>query len=302
MMNITCPKCSNKESIIKYGKTGPHQRFKCCKCGKTFINSNSPLKHLQVNKQKFKKFIGLMIDDVALDVIARNLKFDVKTIHYYRYIVFHALNNYQNNVIISGDILIDETFLRIQEKQHKIVRPDGKGIRGISFNQLCIITLINTQGIALAKVSSRGMAQPDDYKKLFDHNIGFVNSFIHDGNTKTYQFMNQYKANAINARKDTSEIYSTIMIDSLHSNLKRYLFKHAGYRMKNIQHYLNFFIYRTNFLASHNYKTKKQKLEIKNKMIEDLLLKVENQTKKITYKDFLSDEGITYILNYIRNR
>jgi hypothetical protein len=63
-----------------------------------------------------------MIDDVALEVIACNLKINIKTAHYDRFLVFHALKDYQNRVTLTGSILIDDTFISIREKRNKIVK------------------------------------------------------------------------------------------------------------------------------------------------------------------------------------
>ena len=237
-----------------------------------------------------------MIDDVTLDVAARNLKINIKTAHYYRYIIFHSLMNYQDEVKLTGSIIIDETFISIREKKYKILRPDGKNIRGLSFNQLCVITMLNLRGLCLAKVSSRGMAQPEDFIRLFNQNIGSVKQLLHDGNPKQVQFMNQFNTDKINVKKDEREEYSTIIVDSLHSNIKRYLFKHAGYRLKNIQHYLNFFVYRYNQLILSNSKNKTEQLLAKNQMISDLFSRVKKISKSITYKTYLDDQGITDIL------
>jgi hypothetical protein len=187
-------------------------------------------------------------------------------------------------------------FISIGEKQYKIYRDDGKDIRGLSFNQLCVIELINLQGISLAKVSSRAMALPEHYKLLFSDNIVNPNLFIHDENTKQYQFMNQFKCEEVNARKDQTEMYSTDMIDSYHSNLKRYLFKHAGYRLKSLQHYLNFFVFRQNYLAQNDIKNMRHQIEVKNRMCEELMIRVKGIKKNITYQTYLKDEGITDIL------
>jgi transposase-like protein len=293
----TCPKCGSLNSMIKHGKTkNGTQRYKCKSCLKTYILNESPTKYLQNSDYTLRRFIGLMIDDVALDVIARNLKMNIKTAHYYRYLVFHSLKNYQEEVKLSGKILIDETFMRIQESQYKLYRLDGKGIRGLSFNQLCIITLIDLTGICVAKISSRAMALPDDYKRLFNHNIKAVKLFIHDGNPKSYQFMNQFNCDKVDARRDCSGNYSTDLIDSLHRNIKRYLFKHAGYRLKNLQYYLDFFVYRHNHLLSKKPKNKREELIAKNRMIDELFLKILSNKKSITYKTYLNDEGITDVL------
>lgn len=131
-------------------------------------------------------------------------------------------------------------------------RADGKGIRGLSFNQLCVATLIDLLGQSVAKVASRAMLLPHHYINLFTENVGDVETFIHDGNTKTFQFINQFNIHKVNAKKDESGEYSTILIDSYHNNLKRFLFKHNGYKLKNLQHYINFFVYRQNYLSSNN--------------------------------------------------
>jgi hypothetical protein len=295
--NKICPKCGSYGPLSKNGKSPKGvQRFKCPSCERTFILDESSTKHLHTSDYFFKKFIGYMIDDVTLEVISRNLNINIKTAHYYRYLVFHALSDYQSEIKMGGTILIDETFISIREKKYKIYRADGKDLRGLSFNQLCVITLINLQGISLAKVSSRAMALPEHYKLLFNRNIYNPKLFIHDGNTKQYQFINQFNCEKVNARKDQSEMYSTEIFDSYHSNLKRYLFKHAGHRLKYLQHYLNFFVFRQNYLAKNNIRNMRHQLEVKNRMCEELMLRVKKVKKSITYQTYLKDKGITDIL------
>ena len=296
---MICPKCGTQGSIVKNGRTkNGTQRYRCKSCHKTSIINASPTKHLRNSDYCLKKFIGYMIDDVTLDVIARNLKINIKTALYYRFLVFYALQNYQNKVLLSGSILIDETFISIREKRYKKTNPDGKNFRGLSFNQLCIITLISLQGICVAKVASRAMALPNDYCRLFNINIGNVSRFLHDGNTKQYRFMKQFECDSVDVRRSESEDeeLSTKLIDSLHSNIKRYLFKHAGYRLKHIQHYLNFFVFRFNQISAANPKNKTKLLKTKTKMIETLFQWIMKTRKTITYRTFLKHDGISDIL------
>jgi len=295
--NQLCPKCGTLQNLIKNGKNKDGtQRYKCKHCDKTFIMNESSTKQLHISDYFFKKFIGYMIDDVTLEVISRNLNINIKTAHYYRYLVFHALSNYQSEIMMTGTILIDETFISIREKQYKIYRADGKDIRGLSFNQLCVITMINLYGISLAKVSSRAMASPNHFIKLFNENIIKPELFIHDGNPKQVQFMNQFPCKKVNARKDETNTYKTDLIDAYHSNIKRYLFKHSGYRLKYLQHYLNFFVYRQNYLAMHDIRNMRHQHLVKNEMCDDLFNKVIKSKKDIIYKTYLKDKGIIDIL------
>jgi hypothetical protein len=159
-----------------------------------------------------------------------------------------------------------------------------------------VTTLVNLEGIVTAKVSSRAMALPIHYFNLFSINVKDPELFIHDGNPKQYQFMNSFECKKVNARKDPDEIYNTDYVDSFHSNIKRYFFKHAGFELKYIQHYLNFFVYRYNYLSKHKPKNISQQLDVKNLMIKDLFNRVKKTSKIITYSNYLKDRGITDIL------
>lgn len=294
---ISCHNCGSISNIIKNGRNSKgKQRYLCKNCNKSFIENTSPLKYLKISEYTFKKFIGYMIDDTTMEVISRNLELDIKTIHYYRFIVFKSIENIQDSIKLNGSILIDETFIPIREKKYKILRHDNKETRGLSYNQLCIITMIDLSGNSVAKATNRAMALPIHYLENFIDNIGVVNEFIHDGNLRATQFMNYFKVDKVNGRKDETSMYSIDLIDHYHGNLKRYLFKHIGYRLKNVQHYLNFFVYRQNYLKSAEIFNMRDQNKVKNQMVNDLFEIVKNSKKQVRYVDYLKDEGIKNIL------
>jgi len=294
---ISCHNCGSISNIIKNGRNSKgKQRYLCKNCNKSFIENTSPLKYLKISEYTFKKFIGYMIDDTTMEVIPVNLELDIKTIHYYRFIVFKSIENIQDSIKLNGSILIDETFIPIREKKYKILRHDNKETRGLSYNQLCIITMIDLSGNSVAKATNRAMALPIHYLENFIDNIGVVNEFIHDGNLRATQFMNYFKVDKVNGRKDETGMYSIDLIDHYHGNLKRYLFKHIGYRLKNVQHYLNFFVYRQNYLKSAEIFNMRDQNKVKNQMVNDLFEIVKNSKKQVRYVDYLKDEGIKNIL------
>jgi len=126
-----------------------------------------------------------------------------------------------------------------------------------------------------------------------------LGTYIMDGSTTQKQFMRQFKVPNYDARREGDGKYDTILVDSLHSNIKRYLFKHAGYRLKNLQHYMNFFVYRYNHTPKSKYNNNRQLINSRNAMIDDLYLRVKRVQKKITYRNFQSDLGITGILKSV---
>jgi transposase-like protein len=112
-----CPKCGTYGLLSKNGKSLKSiQRYKFSSCKKTFILDESSTKNLRTSNFFFKKFVGYIIDDVTLEVISRNLNINIKTAHYYRYLVFHSLLDYQSEVRMSGTILIVETFYQYWRK------------------------------------------------------------------------------------------------------------------------------------------------------------------------------------------
>lgn len=295
-----CPKCGTIGSLTKNGRDAKkQQRYKCSSCKKTFLLDNSTTSKLKKSDYTFKKFIGYMVDDVTIEVIARNLSIDHKTALYYRYLVFETLRNYQDEVVLNGTIVMDETYVSINDKRYKLYRPDGKGIRGISYNHLGVITMIDISGRCIAKVASRATPKPKKFIKLCTHNIGNIQKFIHDGATCQRQFMKQFKVPNYDAHREGDGEYSTKIVDSLHSNIKRYLSKHGGYRLKNLQHYLNFFVYRYNNTPRTKYYTNKELVDYRNRMIDELNQRVKKAEKKITIRNFQSDLGITEILESI---
>jgi len=295
-----CPKCGTIGSLTKNGRDAKkQQRYRCSSCKKTFLLDNSTTSKLKKSDYTFKKFIGYMVDDVTIEVIARNLSIDHKTALYYRYLVFEALRNYQDEVVLNGTIVMDETYVRINDKRYKLYRPDRKGIRGISYNHLGVITMIDISGRCIAKVASRATPKPRKFIELCTHNIGNIQKIIHDGATCQIQFMKQFNVPKYDAHREGDGEYSTKIVDSLHSNIKRYLSKHGGYRLKNLQHYLNFFVYRYNNTPRTKYYTNKELVDYRNRMIDELNQRVKKAEKKITIRNFQSDLGITEILESI---
>lgn len=233
--NNMCLLCGSIDSSVKHGRdTKGRQRFLCKSCNKSYIKNTSSLKHLKTSDYIFKKFLGLMIDDTTIEVIARNLKINTKTVNYWKFIVFKSLENFQDNIKLNGTILIDETFIPIRNKKYKIIKHANKETRGISYNQLCIITMIDLHGISVAKVASRAMAMPEHYIKLFTNNIGNIDKFIYDGNRRGFQFMKSFNVEYIDGKRGITEEYSIDLVDNYHSILKRHIFKHNGFNIKNI--------------------------------------------------------------------
>ena len=66
--------------------------------------------------------------------------------------------------------------------------------------------------------------------------------------------------------------------------------------MKNLQHYLNFFVYRYNQLILANSRNKTEQLKTKNRIVDNLFERIVQSPKVITYQTYLNDKGILNVL------
>ena len=91
--NCICPHC-NHNHIVKMGKNGTVQKFKCKDCGKMFsvktntifANSNKPI-------SLWKEYIQLMFDGLTLEKISKRLSINIKTAFYWRHKILKVLTN-----------------------------------------------------------------------------------------------------------------------------------------------------------------------------------------------------------------
>jgi hypothetical protein len=62
---------------------------------------------------------------------------------------------------------------------------------------------------------------------------------------------------------------------------------------------MNFFVYRYNHTPKKKHNNNRQLINSRNDMIDDLYRRVKSINKKITYRNFQSDPGITEILESV---
>ena len=67
-----------------------------------------------------------MIDDTTMEVISRNLKTDIKSIHYTVLSCLKFIEDIQDSIKLNGSVIIDETFIPIRELKYRIKKHDNK--------------------------------------------------------------------------------------------------------------------------------------------------------------------------------
>ena len=238
-----CPICNNSDYYLVGHSLSHSQRFKCKTCNKTFgLLTNSIFNSTKKNLYAWIKFIDLMIYNVPLECIEFNLDLDHKTVFLWRHKIFSTVDTYQDNVILKDTIWLDEIYIEDLE----IKRPEGLKDRGLSKYKRCIVIGIDIYKNIIAISSGNGKISTSRFNKAVKNHIKKGSKLIHDGDHSHYKLIKDYeldehyfKANV----KDKEYLEAMNLINSLSSWLKRYLYRFIGMKMKNIQSYLNWFVY-----------------------------------------------------------
>lgn len=241
---VICPKCNS----INYYKDGfsnaHHIRFRCKDCNTSYtLLSDSIFNSNKISFHKFMSYISLMSFNVPLETLKEVLDISANTAELWRKKVFETVNGYQEHLLLSNRVWIDETYI---EDYEVLAIKHGKHLRGLSRSKICIVVAIDSNKNMIAVISGHGKPSSSRIIKSLKSHIKEGSHIIHDGDFSHYQLIKElnctevfYKANI----KDKEYEEHMALINNMCSWLKRYLRRFLGMDLKNLQSYLNWFIY-----------------------------------------------------------
>ena len=274
-----CPFCTSIE-FKKSGYTNSGvQRYKCV-CNKTFLPTTGTIfDDHKLSISEWMEYCLNLFRHVSILAGSWNNKNAYNTSRYWLQKLFLTLDGIQDNIVLSGDVWLDETFYSVILKD--IVRnEDGAKLRGLSVNQLCI-------GVATDKENTifllEGNGKPSQ-KKTYDAFRGHIqpkSTLIHAKESAHKRLVKQLELNSVShaskALKGMLDKDNPLYpVNRAHAILKMFLNSHTGFLRNDIQGYLNLFALVTN-------------------PPNDMLLKVEmvvnlafQNPKMLRYRDFYS--------------
>lgn len=207
-INTLCPDCDvvyrSKSDIVKYGKRGSVQVFKCKKCGKKFtLFSGTILEKTKWHWDIWLKVLELVLNDYPIHAIQHVLINDLgcaginyKTVWLWRMKLIHAMASIEPPVL-TGVVQVDETFVRESQKGSRNLvsfldkedvrkarygyRPSKLGSLGPEF--ATIVAAVDNRGYCVCKVSSLGGLTQERFDILFDDYIDSPSYLCTDANT-----------------------------------------------------------------------------------------------------------------------
>lgn len=239
---IRCHHCPSK-SFIKYGYRNGLKVYKCKECGRKFTNlTNTIFDSKKVPITEWIEFLLHLFEFHSIKTSSRDNRNSSSTGNYWLKKVFKILKNIQKDVILKNKVYLDELFFPVI-KSKTILSDNGKKLRGISRNKICVAVAIDEETMAIIVEPTSKPSDSSTWNAM-GKIIQPKSHLIHD----------QERSHGILIRKLnlTSETYDTNFtkgltdkenpldpINNIHSLIKRFMKQHGGYNRDNLQDWMN---------------------------------------------------------------
>ena len=242
-----CPYCGSS-SFQKYGHTRIGvQRYKCTdvECHQTFLPTTGTIfdEH-RISISEWIEYCMNIFRNVTITADSWNNKNAFTTSRYWLEKLFLLLDGYQDDIIVSDKVWLDETYYGIMLRD-RVQNEDGTSPRGLSKNKICV-------GVATDKkntiIIAEGFGKPSQ-KMSYDTFITHIkpgSTLIHDKESTHKKLVRElglvseeYAARDLKGLDDFENPLDPV--NNLHYLIKRFLYAHSGFDRSQIQGYLNLY-------------------------------------------------------------
>lgn len=244
-----CPYCKCQK-FQKYGHTKIGvQRYKCSNeiCGQTFLPTTGTIfdEH-RISISEWIEYCMNIFRNVTVSADSWNNKNAFETSRYWLEKLFLLLGGYQDNIVLSGKVWLDETYYSVMTRD-KELNADGSSPRGLSRNKICI-------GVATDKkdtiIIAEGFGKPSQKMSCdcFLTHIKPGSTLVHDKESthkklvkKLSLVSEEYSAKELKGLEDFENPLDPV--NHIHYLTKRFLYAHSGFERSQIQAYLNLYAF-----------------------------------------------------------
>lgn len=239
---IRCHHCSST-NFINYGYTkNGIKKFKCKECNRTFTNlTNTIFDSHKIAISEWIEYLIHLFEFHSIKTSSRDNRNSSSTGNYWLKKVFEVLKNCQKYVVLKNKVYIDELYFPLIKS--KTVLKDGKKLRGISRNKICVATGIDEDSLYI-KVENTSKPSDKSTWNAYGDVIQKGSHLIHDEERSHGVLIRNLSL--------TSEVYSTKYtkglsdkdnpldpINNIHYLIKRFMREHGGFERESLQDWMN---------------------------------------------------------------
>ena len=241
-----CPHC-NSEQFSRRGLTANGIQRYVCSCGQTFLpTTNTIFDRRKIPISEWMEYCLNLFRYVSINADSWNNKNAFSTSRYWLEKLFMTLADYQQNIILSGMVWLDETYYPVITS-HIDRKEDGSKYRGLSHNQICIGAATDKENVVCFVEGTGKPSQRKTYDTFSKH-IAVGSTLVHDKEAAHKKLVSslglisqEYHAKDLKGLKDSENPLNPI--NTIHDSLKKFLNAHSGFNRDNLQGYLNLFAF-----------------------------------------------------------
>ena len=239
-----CPTCAFPDCARDGRTPAGHQRWRCPACGTAFSAlSATVLEYGKKELPTWERFITCMCYNAPIDLAAEVCGISHRTAYEWRHRVFATIDGYQDRLVLSGRVWIDELYLADSD----IVRSaEFTQKRGLSKNKICIAVAIDAFKNAVVETCGHGKPSSKRINDALLAHIAPGSVIIHDKERSHRALVKAAKCTDEAYKADIADpayLEAMKLVNNLCSWLRRYLFRFPGMKKNNLQSYLNWFVY-----------------------------------------------------------
>ena len=265
-----CRKCGSDKGISKYGKDKKgNQRYRCKFCGALFTDTSfSVISHTRCDVAQWKKYVECLLHGYSLEKCGDICGISTRTAFLWRHKILSALQQDQQNRVLSGIIELDETFFGISYKgNHKkskhFVMPREPYKRGTDSNaqtgsRACVMCALERNGQMYAEVWGKGQPTVKMFSQAFAARIMEDSIVLSDKSLGARHYFEKFDnlqhialAAVANPTKkagppEIKGAFHIQNINNMHTRLRKFLKAYNGVSTKYLNHYVNLFVWLDN--------------------------------------------------------
>ena len=283
-----CCHC-NGTDVVRNGKRNGVQRYLCRNCKKSFCDlTNSATYRSKKTLDKWLKYAKCMLNDYSIRKSAKEVEINIATSFYWRHKILNCISAFLGVGSVDGVVEAYEVFFAYSYKGTKpenMPRPSrkrGKQVkkRGISNEQVCVGTALDRQGNIIIELLCTGRVTANELGHLYSNRIGKHSILCTDSHKSYIQFATdmELEHKRIKRGRHKEDIYHIQHVNSLHSKLKKWMFKFNGVATKYLNSYLKWYKWIDTF------DTEKEIVKNKNLIVHSNI--PHNYTKVKDFKTF----------------
>ena len=242
-----CPKCGSENPRWTRGgrANSGKQMLVCHSCNRRTVDDYGQLTYYsQQDRSKWDQLIRDTFQQVPVHTTAENLGISTYTVWRMRMKLLHALESIASETVVSDEVEMDEKYLLNSHKGEKRedVKPRHRGEkaskRGLSDEQVCLLTAVQREGDAVLKATNIAAPKAEDIAKIepnfADHSFVWI-----DGKTAYQRILTQKNCEfrVLGDHKSYTSIDHLNNVNSFHSKIDEWNRGYRGVATKYINRY-----------------------------------------------------------------